>query len=146
MEQLRGLGVSVGEYMGQGMGDTETDREADQQPNEQGDADGEADQQFNTQADQETDRTEETMQVDKNKTDGNQGEKNLVASNKPLLFFYDCEATGLSIYSDNITEVAAKVITTTSSVAQPTFSSLVHTSRRIPKPGIHTVMLCLLSC
>ncbi len=28
----------------------------------------------------------------------------------PLLIFYDCEATGLSIYSDHITDIAAKVV------------------------------------
>ncbi len=29
---------------------------------------------------------------------------------KPLIILYDCESTGLSIYRDHITEVAAKVI------------------------------------
>ena len=54
----------------------------------------------------------------------------------PLLFFYDCEATCLSIYNDNITEIAPKVVgVPQSSVSQPSFSSLVHTPRHIPKKG-----------
>jgi len=28
----------------------------------------------------------------------------------PLLIFYDCEATGLTVYSDHITDIGAKVI------------------------------------
>ena len=52
----------------------------------------------------------------------------------PLLFIYDCEATGLSIYDDHITETAAKVVgVPLSSLSQPSFSSLVHTTRKIPK-------------
>ena len=38
----------------------------------------------------------------------------------PLLFFFDCETTGLSIYNDHITEIAAKVIAVPhSSVSAP---------------------------
>ena len=55
----------------------------------------------------------------------------------PLLFFYDCEATGLSIYDDNITDIAAKVVgVPLNSVSKPSFSSLVHTPHNIPKRGI----------
>ena len=54
----------------------------------------------------------------------------------PLYFFFDCETTGLSIYNDHMTELAAKTIgVPNSSVSQPTFSSLIHTSRNISKPG-----------
>ncbi len=53
----------------------------------------------------------------------------------PLLIFYDCETTGLSIYNDHITDVAAKVVSSPVSLETPTFSSLVATSRRIPAPG-----------
>ena len=51
-----------------------------------------------------------------------------------LLFFYDSETTGLNINDEHITEIAAKVVTTTS-VSQPVFSSLVYTERRIPDKG-----------
>ena len=53
----------------------------------------------------------------------------------PLLIFYDCEATGGSIYNDNIVEIAAKVIGVPNSVniACRDFSSLSNTSRRIIK-------------
>ncbi len=52
-----------------------------------------------------------------------------------LLIFYDCETTGLSIYDDHITDVAAKVVLSPVSLETPTFSSLVATSRRIPASG-----------
>ncbi len=42
----------------------------------------------------------------------------------PLLIFYDCETTGLSIYNDHITDVAAKVVSSPVSLETPTFSSL----------------------
>ena len=46
------------------------------------------------------------------------------------------EATGFSIYDDHITEIAAKVVgVPPSAVSQPSFSSLVHTPRNIPKQG-----------
>lgn len=54
---------------------------------------------------------------------------------QPLLFFYDCETTGLSIYNDHITDIAAKVIASPVPVPTPTFSSLVMTSRQIPAAG-----------
>ena len=54
----------------------------------------------------------------------------------PLIFFYDCETTGFSIYTENITEIAAKVVgVPLSSLSQPTFSSLVRTTRNISKKG-----------
>jgi len=49
-----------------------------------------------------------------------------------LFFLFDIETTGLSIYEDHITEIAAKVVgVPTSSVSQPTFSSLVRTTQMI---------------
>ena len=53
----------------------------------------------------------------------------------PLLIFYDYEATGGSIYNDNIIEVATKVIGVphTVNIACRDFSSLSNTSRRIIK-------------
>ncbi|KAF3980752.1 MAG: hypothetical protein HFP76_00470 [Methylococcales symbiont of Iophon sp. n. MRB-2018] len=53
----------------------------------------------------------------------------------PLLVLFDCETTGLSIYHDHIIEIAAEVLECPVSYSNATFSSLVKTSRRIPKPG-----------
>ena len=128
MEQLRGVGVSVGEYIGQGMGDTEIEE-----------ADKEAGQEDNQQADKEVEQVDEQVELEQVESEANNSQ-NLVPNSSLLLFFFDCEATGLSIYNDNITELAAKVITTQSTVTQPTFSSLVHTSRHIPKKGINVLI------
>lgn len=54
----------------------------------------------------------------------------------PLLFFYDCETTGFSVYNEHITEIAAKVVGfPLSLLSRPAFSSLVMTTRNIPKVG-----------
>lgn len=53
----------------------------------------------------------------------------------PLLIFYDCETTGLGIYNDHITDIAAKVVACPVPLSSPTFSSLVKTSRHIPAVG-----------
>ena len=54
----------------------------------------------------------------------------------PLLFFYDCETTGFSVYNEHISELAAKVHgVPLSSGSKPTYSSLIKTSRHISKPG-----------
>ena len=52
----------------------------------------------------------------------------------PLYIFYDCETTGLSIYKDHLTEMAAEVVFSENAptLTQPTYSSLVRTTRRIP--------------
>ena len=51
----------------------------------------------------------------------------------------DIETTGLSIYDDHITEMAAKVVgMPQSGISQPSFTSLVHTSRNISKKGKST--------
>ena len=59
----------------------------------------------------------------------------------PLFFFYDCEATGGSIYKDHIVEIAAVVQPPENvEVRLPTtFQSLVNTSRRIAAPGNYNV-------
>ncbi len=59
----------------------------------------------------------------------------------PLLIFYDCETTGLDIYSEHITDIGAKVVNSPVPLETPTFSSLVATSREIPPRGmfVHTV-------
>ena len=53
----------------------------------------------------------------------------------PLLFFFDCESTGGSMYSDHIIEVGAKVVAVPDSVAvtQRQYGSLIHSSRSIAK-------------
>ena len=53
----------------------------------------------------------------------------------PLLILYDCETTGLSIYSEHITHIAAKVIDPPAELGAPTFSSLVRTGRTISATG-----------
>lgn len=56
---------------------------------------------------------------------------------KPLLFLYDCETTGFSMYHEHIIEIAAEVFNPPIPFSDTTgaFSSLVKTSRRIPKKG-----------
>ena len=54
----------------------------------------------------------------------------------PVLFLYDCEATGGSIYKDHIIEVASLVIEPDdASVSVKSFSSLCRSSRHICKIG-----------
>lgn len=50
----------------------------------------------------------------------------------PLLFLYDCETTGFSIYNEHITDM---IIASPVPLTTPTFCSLVKTSRRIPAAG-----------
>lgn len=53
----------------------------------------------------------------------------------PLLFFFDCESTGGSIYNDHMIEVGAKVVAVPGSVniTQHQYGSLIHSSRSIAK-------------
>ena len=60
-----------------------------------------------------------------------------------LLFLFDLEATGLSVYTDCITEIAGKVFDPPVDVKQATFSSLVHTDHHIPKIGTTSSTLLL---
>ena len=54
----------------------------------------------------------------------------------PLLVFFDIETTGLSIYEDRITEIAAKVVgEPASTVKQTSYTSLVHATKRIAPKG-----------
>ena len=56
---------------------------------------------------------------------------------KPLLFLYDCETTGLSCYNDHIIEIASIVLVpdnAPASITKSKFSSLCHTSRQ-SNPG-----------
>jgi uncharacterized protein YprB with RNaseH-like and TPR domain len=57
---------------------------------------------------------------------------------KPLLFFFDTETTGLGLDSDEIIELAGKVIDVPPYyVTHLSFSSLVHTSHQIQHRGIY---------
>ena len=53
----------------------------------------------------------------------------------PLLFFFDCESTAGSMYSDHIFEVGAKVVAVPNSVniTQHQYGSLIHFSQNIAK-------------
>ena len=56
---------------------------------------------------------------------------------RPLLIFYDCETTELSIHNEHVTELAAKVIGIPSaSLTAFSFSSLIRTPRHIPAAGL----------
>ena len=108
MERLKGIGHAVGEYKGDGQGETEDLDMCQSLPDAEPDV------------------------------DDNPEEENEDSSDDahPLSFFYDCETTGFSIYDEHVVEVAAKVVgVPLSSVSSPTFSSLIHTPRNIPKMG-----------
>ena len=111
MAHLRDVGHAVGEYVGDGQGD--------------GDAEGELEEPMDVGAGPDAD--EGLIDEDEDSSD----------NAHPLLFFYDCEATGFSIYDDHITEIAAKVVRVPlNSVSKPSFSSLIHTPHNIPKKGM----------
>lgn len=113
MEVLEGLGNTVGEYAGDGQGEADDDSvEVD----------------FDVDADVSADSglvDDLSMEQSEDSTD----------NAKPLLFLYDCETTGLSIYNDHIIEIAAEVVNCPVTYSNDSFSSLVKTSRRIPVPG-----------
>ncbi len=111
MATLRGIGSAVGEYIGDGQGESST-----------------VEPQL-TSADVDIDDAEPGLEQSQNDEEVSSDNAN------PLLIFFDCETTGLSIYNDHITDVAAKVVSSPVSLESPTFSSLVATSRRIPAPG-----------
>lgn len=62
-------------------------------------------------------------------------EEGCVADSNPLFILFDCESTGFSSYSDHMTDIAAKVLFPPTTLSEPTFSSLVRTSRYIPAKG-----------
>ena len=117
MEQLRSAGATVSEYVGNGQGETER-----------------------TDTDDKCD--EDTEPVVDDSPDCDDDDDRRSDSSHPLLLFYDCETTGFSVYSEHITEIAAKVVgLPLSSFSQPIFSSLVKTSRNITKKGNTTIIL-----
>ncbi len=54
---------------------------------------------------------------------------------KSLTIIYDCETTGLSVYREHITEIAAKVVNPPVPLSNPCFSSLVRSGRNISVSG-----------
>lgn len=119
MATMCGVGCAVGEYVGDGQGDKENVAQA------------------TTSADLDLD----AVDADQGKEDesGSDGEDGVDGS--PLHIFYDCETTGLSIYSEHITDIAAKVVACPVPLTDPTFSSLVKTSRYISAAGM---LLCIM--
>ncbi len=80
MGSLKDVGCAVGEYVGDGKGEDGTDP---------------------------LDDAAEADLPDSHDTD----DRNEHGSTSlPLLVFYDCEATGLSTYSEHLTDIAAKVL------------------------------------
>jgi len=104
------MGCAVGEYIGDGKGESDSAPEIQAVGVENMEADLTVDQSL-------------------------EGEEDSTDNAHPLFIFYDCETTGLSIYNNHITDIAAKVVTSVP-LTDPTFSSLVKTSRRIPAAGI----------
>ncbi len=119
MERLRGAGCNVGEYTGDGQGEF-VPAELHSVEEGTGDANPEA----------------EHRELEDGDDDGDDNDDDGIdLDHHPLLIFYDCEATGLSIYNDHITDIGAKVVACPTPLRQPTFSSLVRTTRHIPAPG-----------
>ena len=106
MEALQSAGSAVGEYVGDGQGESDHVAQA-----------------VVVDAD---------LVVDVQLEDENEDS---IDDADPLLFLYDCETTGLSIYNDHIIEIAAVLINCPVPYNNTSFSSLVKTSRRIPTPG-----------
>lgn len=116
METLRGLGSAVGAYVGDGLGESDV----------------------TTQVPTATDPDVVDADIEDDDEEEDQDDNNAAY---PLLFFYDCESTGFSIYHDHLTEIAAKVVLSPVPLSTPTFSSLVKTSRRIPSAGTHNASI-----
>lgn len=112
METVRGVGCAVGEYVGNGQGEAET-------------------------ATQDLDLDDVRDDVDADPVESLDDENdNFDVDAQPLWIFYDCETTGFSIYSEHITDIAAKVVASPVPVTSPTFTRLVKTSRSISSAGM----------
>jgi len=110
MESLRGLGNVVGDYAGDGQGDVEATTSVNV---DSVDADAAV-------VNEQPVDLEDDVSIDA----------------EPLLFLYDCETTGLSIYNDHITDIASKVIACPVPLHTSSFSSLVKTSKHISAAGM----------
>ena len=113
METLCGVGCTTGEYAENGKGEDFPESSA------------------STDQPVELDHVVEHQESEEDE-DGDSG--CVVDNFRPLLVLFDCETTGLSIYSNHITDVVAKVLSPVS-VPLPTFSSLVRTGRNISATG-----------
>ena len=113
MESMRAAGCEVGVYVGNGQGETDTHMEELTSVHLDGDNPSPSDDELPGEVD-----------------DGC-GDDCV-----PLFILYDCESTGFSIYSDHITDIAAMVLHPPVPLNEPTFSSLVRTSRHIPAKGM----------
>ncbi len=119
MDSIRGLGNVTGDYVGDGQGDS-----VSTEPGGAIEPGGAA--------------TEILSPVSEDVEDS---ECNEVSSDaEPLLFLYDCETTGLSIYNDHITNIAAKVIASPVPLSDGSFSSLVKTSKTISATGMSNLL------
>ena len=108
METLRAVGCTIGEYVGDRRG--EADATA---PSTHEDCPVDADHVVEHQcAEEDEDDDADRCEVD---------------DPGPLLILYDCETTGLSIYLEHITHIAAKVVDPPVELGAPIFSSLVRT-------------------
>ena len=115
MAILSGVRCSVGEYAGDGQGEEDEPPMPVEHATE--DADPEGEHQY----------LEEDEDED--------GSACMIDDSRPLLVLFDCETTGLSIYSDLITDIGAKVLNPPVPVHAPTFSTLVRTGRTISATG-----------
>lgn len=123
MEALHAVGHAVREYVSGGQGDAPSQVE-DPHPDVEMEI---------------IDAEEECVDPGEFDSDANDQEEQEDSSDQAqALMFFDYEATGLSIYDDHVTDIAAKVVgVPLTSVSQPTFSILVHTPRnKVKETGI----------
>ena len=126
MEQLRGLGHATGEYVGGGKADMEQEEIEEHA----------ACDKHRTELDVVRDEQQEDGEDEEDIEDG-EADREDTENAHPLLFFFDTETTGLSIYDDHIVEIGAKVVgVPLSTVTQASYTSLIHTPKNIPSKGI----------
>ena len=120
MITLRAVGCTTAEYVGSSATAEATSSTAIEEKDGVGD---EEDQPFGDE-----DNVDESEEVSTG-VDGPSSDE------LPLLFFFDCESTGGTMYSDHIIEVGAKVVSVPNSVniTQHQYGSLIHSSRSIAK-------------
>ena len=111
METLRGVGCTVGEYAGDGRGETDMSESMV------------------------VDNPAEADPVDSLDEQEDCCMPSSADYSRPLLVLYDCKATGLSIYSDHIMDITAKVMNPPVAVPSATFSSLVRTGKTTSATG-----------
>ena len=123
LSELQRLGNVVGEYVGDG----------------QGEDSGSIVQEVDFDAvDDDFGFVDADLEVDDLSMEQSEGSSDEA---KPLLFLYDCETTGFSVYNEQIIEIAAEIVDCPVPYASSNFSSLVKTSRRIPVAGIKLTLI-----